>query len=71
MKQLNIICDGKEPDLPEEPSLLFDLDDWNYRFLPSAEGYAFVDGQFCMANTKRVHWGFPKKADEKKKDSNP
>ena len=58
MKHLVIICDGKEPDLPDEPSKLFELDNWNYRFLPSGEGYAFVDGRYCMVNTRRAHWDF-------------
>ena len=56
MKMLNIICDGKEPDLPEEPSSLFELYDWNYRFLPSAEGFAFTEDGFAMVDTKRIKW---------------
>lgn len=56
MKYLNIICDGKEPDLPEEPSRIFELVDWYYRYLPSAEGFAFVGGSTCMVDTRRVHW---------------
>ncbi len=54
MKLLSIICDGKEPDIPEEKSKLFEMIDWDYRFLPSAEGYAFVDGILCMVDSKRV-----------------
>lgn len=57
MKELNLICDGKEPDIPENESKLFELEGWNYRFLPAGEGFAYVDGKVCMVATKRVTWG--------------
>lgn len=57
MKYLGVICDGKEPDIPEYPSQLFELIDWNYRFVPAAEGFAFVDGFYSMVDTRRIRWG--------------
>lgn len=36
-----------EPDAPDEPSKLFSLVDWNYRFIPIAEGLAIIDDGLC------------------------
>ena len=57
MKELSIIADGKEPDIPDSPSSLFEPVNWNYRFLPVSEGFAFKDHVYSMTDTKRVHWG--------------
>lgn len=61
MRKLSLICDGKEADIPEQPSSLFDLENWEYRYLPMGEGLASIDGYICMVNTKKISWVFSKK----------
>lgn len=48
MKELSIICNGKEPDVPEPQTSLFELKDWTFRYFPLAEGFAVVDGDVCQ-----------------------
>lgn len=49
MKELSIICNGKEPDVPEPQTGLFELKNWTYRYFPLSEGFAVVDGKLCLA----------------------
>lgn len=37
-----------EPDVPDNKSGLFELKDWNYRFIPIGPGFAIVDGKVCV-----------------------
>jgi len=45
MKELSLICNGQEPDVPEPPTKIFELKDWNYRYIPLAQGFAAIDGE--------------------------
>lgn len=56
MKLIYLICDGERPDIPEQPSNIFDLENWDYRYIPLSEGFAVVDGAVSMVNTKKVQW---------------
>ena len=41
-----------EPDIPDEQSKLFEMKDWEYRFIPLNDAFAIVDGEICMVTRK-------------------
>ena len=51
MKYLGIIAaqdaSGQliEPDVPDDQSKLFDLKDWNFRYVPLRSAFVVVDGE--------------------------
>lgn len=47
MKYLSKVA-NHEPDVPDRKSDLFQLDNWNYRYLPLGSGFAIIDGQPCQ-----------------------
>lgn len=47
MKYLSKIAND-EPDVPDNKSGLFELKDWNYRYIPMGHGFAIVDGAICQ-----------------------
>lgn len=47
MKYLSKIANN-EPDIPDTRSGLFELDNWNYRYLPLGPGFAVIDGDLCQ-----------------------
>lgn len=52
MKYLKNIYDGSEPDIPDKVSEIFELADWEFRYIPLGNGFTIVDGRLCITTRK-------------------